>query len=65
MPLWTNDIAPRQTTNLDSSEVVATEKGWVNRTSYTDTHGNVRQKDILLVSSKNVTVAPPEDDTTA
>lgn len=31
--------------------VVATEKGWVRRIQYTDTHGNARTKDEVLVAA--------------
>lgn len=50
MPLWDKSgTRPRYLDTANSRHCIATSQGWVRRESYTDVHGNVRQKDEVLV----------------
>ena len=50
MPLWDKTSnRPKNLSRIDKRSVVATDKGWVKRITYTDVHANERSKDEILV----------------
>lgn len=51
MSLWNKTgTKPQNLTRVEKRNVIATDRGWIRRLRYTDTHGNVRTKDEILVS---------------
>lgn len=50
MPLWDKSgTKPKYLNTEEKRKVIATNLGWVRRDTYTDNHGNARQKDEILV----------------
>lgn len=51
MPIWNKSgTLPKSLNRFDKRKVIATERGFVYRTNYTDVHGNSRSKDEILVN---------------
>lgn len=50
MPLWdTTSVRPKFLDTANTRHCIATDEGWVLRQAYTDKHGNVRQKEEILI----------------
>ena len=55
MPLWDKTSkAPPQLNQANNRHVIATDKGWLRRTNYTDAAGNPRTKEELLVAIQSL-----------
>ena len=55
MPIWNKSgQLPQSLSREQKRSVIATDRGFVNRITYTDTHGNARIKDEVLVNLEGV-----------
>ena len=68
MPLWktadtsTDDAKPLSANNdphMDLNNVFANNSGWIHRVTYTDTHGNTRNKDEVMVAINGLAGTSP------